>query len=522
MLLDYITNKVYKRKVLRKKGRNLLNIVSTWGFQLYLDPSDQVTTPLILNNTYESTQTKIIAKLIKKDMVVIDLGAHIGYYSLLFAKLVGKNGKVISYEPSKDNFRILKLNKNMNKLGQLKVLNFAVSNKTGVDKLYLSEDNSGDHRINILNDQGRNFEKVKVTTLDHDFNNQKIDFIKIDIQGSEPLALQGMTKLLKNNPQITLITEYWPFGIRQIGLDPIKFLDELEKLGFYIYNINENKGRMESMSKWSLIESLKENKFTNLLCSKSAINIRSLNSEKKKSISNFKQLKESYDRIWREGNLYEEVGYYKWIIELLGAKAGNKLLDVACGAGYLLEQSEKIGIAATGIEISTEAIKKAKKNAPKSYIVEGVAEKLPFESKSYDYITCLGSLEHFLKPKKALHEMHRVLKDDGLMATVLPNRWPIYGILEGVVRGNELNHGQELERYYTLKEALDLLAEGGFKPTKILSYNRKLPTDLRTGTKLSTFANWIYKNIFRFIRWHIPVRLSYVFVFILKKNDIPN
>jgi FkbM family methyltransferase len=84
----------------------------------------------------------------------------------------------------------------------------AVSNKTGNIRLYLCEDDIGDHRIYNSYDNHQSIQ-IEVTRLDDYFKdyNGKIDFIKMDIQGAEDAALQGMLYLLKKNKNLKIITE---------------------------------------------------------------------------------------------------------------------------------------------------------------------------------------------------------------------------------------------------------------------------------------------------------------------------
>lgn len=503
---------------------DLVGPVQIANNKMYLHATDQGISPLILDNKFEKLETALINLLVKAGMIACDVGAHIGYYSLILSRLVGKRGKVYAFEPDPINFQILKKNKFLNKLNNLKIVRIAISDKIGKTRLFLSKTNTGDHRI-YNNNTKRDFITVKATTLDNYLNSfdKRVDLIKMDIQGAEMVALKGMINCIEKNPDIMLITEFWPEGLRGFGVNPIDFLNLLDKLNFNIYNINEQKSKIELVSKTELINLYRnKNSFTNLLCTKKNLHLSNVlpRERKSKEITTFKQLKESYERIWIKGDLREEQTYYKWIISLLGDVKSKKLLDIGCGGGYLLEESVKNGIRATGLEISEAAIKKARDRAPKAKIIQGIAEKLPFKDKDFNIVVCLGSLEHFLSPQKALKEMVRVLKDEGTCCIVLPNRWAIDGILEGIVRGNDMSHGQELERFYSLKEAMNLLTKDRFVIRGLLSYNKPRPTDIRTGTKLSCIANLVYKNVYKFIRWHIPIRLSYVFVFILKKDDI--
>lgn len=238
------------------------------------------------------------------------------------------------------------------------------------------------------------------------------------------------------------------------------------------------------------------------------------------NITSLTKLKRSYEKIWTRYELMEEPSYYEWIISLFGNVSNKKLLDIGCGGGYLLEKANIAGMKTTGIDISKKAIEKAQKRAFKSELIVGAAEKLSFKNKHFDFIVCLGSLEHFLKPEKALSEMYRVLKDNGLLCIVLPNRWAIDAVLDGVIGGIELSHGQELERYYSYNKAVTLLTENQFTIEKVLGYNRPFPNNISTGTKLSYFLNFLYQKNYKYFRWKIPVRISYVFVFLLRKKLI--
>lgn len=513
------------RKLNQKKPKLIGPVSLTNSTTIYLDANDSNISPLISRGEFEKLETNIIKRLVREGMNVCDIGAHIGYYSLLVSTLVGGTGRVYAFEPDPINYYILKENKILNKFNNLVLSKAAISSKTGKTNLFLCRDNSGDHRIFDAEKKRPSIE-INVTTLDNYFKNfkKKLDLIKMDIQGAEMEALKGMVNCIKKNEEIILITEFWPYGLIQAGSEPKEFIDLLDRLGFKIFNINEEKFKIEAFLADKFLRQNKERQFTNLLCIRRNSflpqTLIEIGRKKNKKITSFRQLKESYEGIWTTGDLREEQTYYKWIISLLGDVKSKKLLDIGCGGGYLLEEAIKNGIRATGLEISESAIKKARNRAPKAKIIQGIAEKLPFKDKDFDIVVCLGSLEHFLSPRRALKEIARVLKDDGICCIVLPNRFAIDGILEGVVRGNDLSHGQELERFYSLKEAINLLSKGGFVIKRMLSYNKPHPTDIRTGTKLSFIVDFVYKNIYKFIRWHISIRLSYVFVFILKKDDI--
>jgi FkbM family methyltransferase len=241
------------------------NFVITQGHKMFLDSEDSLR---LSTGVYDEFEIELVKKEIKPGDTVLDLGANIGYYTLIFAKLVGKSGKVYAFEPDPNNFALLKKNVKINGYNNVVLINKAVSNKTEKLKLYLCEDNNGDHRIYDSHD-GRKCIEIESVKLDNYFKdyNGKVDFIKIDIQGAEAAAAQGMFNLLKKNKSVKIISEFWPIGLKRFGVEPIEYLNLLTKLGFRLFNIEEQK-KITPTSISELLEryTLKKENFANLLC----------------------------------------------------------------------------------------------------------------------------------------------------------------------------------------------------------------------------------------------------------------
>lgn len=211
-------------------------------------------------------------KEIKKGNVVLDIGANIGYYTLIFAKLVGEEGRVYAFEPDPTNFALLKKNVEINGYKNVVLVQKAVSNNSGRIKLYLSKNNMGDHRIYDSGEDGRQHIEIEAIRLDDYFEHfeGRIDFIKMDIQGAEGGAIQGMYNLLNKNNNVKIVTEFWPIGLKRFGTDPEEFLRLLIKLGFKLYEVNEQDKEIKPVNIPRLLEiytPVKGN-FTNLLCVK--------------------------------------------------------------------------------------------------------------------------------------------------------------------------------------------------------------------------------------------------------------
>jgi len=240
------------------------SVVRVQGHKMFLDPMDAM--GLSVWGVHEPLVTKVFKKEIKNGDVVLDIGAHIGYYTLIAAKLVGENGKVFAFEPEPTNFDLLELNVKANGYNNVTLVQKAVSNKTGKIKLYLSEDNTGDHGI-YDSHNGRQSIEIEAIQLDDYFKSYegKIDFIKIDIQGAEALAIQGMSSLLRKN-RAKIITEFEPPALKKSGIEPREYLDLLVKHGFKLYHINDRENKIELITIDKIMQICGGS--TNLLCLK--------------------------------------------------------------------------------------------------------------------------------------------------------------------------------------------------------------------------------------------------------------
>ena len=124
---------------------------------------------------------------------------------------------------------------------------------------------------------------------------------------------------------------------------------------------------------------------------------------------------------------------YPMFLDLLQARPGARLLDVSCGSGFLLAAARERGggLEAVGMDLSDQAVRIAKKVAPSALLAVGTGEQLPFQSGTFDYVSCLGSLEHFLDMGRGVQEMLRVAKPDARFCIMVPNEnfigWKVLG-----------------------------------------------------------------------------------------------
>lgn len=224
---------------------------------------------IILTGDFEPSTTDLMKRLVKEGMHVFDLGANIGWFTLLLSKLVGDVGHVYAFEPDPYLFGILKENMELNNLHNVSAYPLAVSNKSGKAKLSLNLTQDGDNRIESSM-MTENTIEIETITLDEfcDENKVKMDFIKMDVQGSEPKVFEGMKKSISSNPKIKIITEFYPSAITDVGSSPQDFVNSLEESGFILKEITEDiSSHLKPVSKEKLIKM--KNKSPNLYCYKS-------------------------------------------------------------------------------------------------------------------------------------------------------------------------------------------------------------------------------------------------------------
>ncbi len=213
--------------------------ISCNGYRMFINASDEGVAPaLLIKGVYEKDETDFFKKTIKPGYVILDIGANIGYWSLLFGKLTGENGKVYAFEPEPNNFNLLKKNIEMNLYKNIEIFNYAVSNKNGEMELFTDNKNLGLHSLSSKNiTDKKNHIKTETISLDDFFmnkiGNSKADLIKIDVQGAEGLVLSGAGRLIKEN-NLKIFMEFWPYGLKNFGTNPDKLLSDLIQEGYRI------------------------------------------------------------------------------------------------------------------------------------------------------------------------------------------------------------------------------------------------------------------------------------------------
>ncbi len=208
------------------------------GMPMWVDTRDRViATRLVGEGVWEPAETAAFRARAREGMCVFDVGANIGYYTLLAARAVGPSGAVYAFEPEPRNFELLARNVAENGFTNVRLFNAAVSSRPGSARLHLDDANFGAHAFeaaSVRTSSGRSID-VAAVTLDG-FAGDARGFpagvlVKVDVQGAEALVVAGGRGLLAL-PGVSLFLELWPVALERAGADPARLLADLEGLGF--------------------------------------------------------------------------------------------------------------------------------------------------------------------------------------------------------------------------------------------------------------------------------------------------
>lgn len=212
-----------------------------YNLKFKFNSPDSVGREIYKKGIYEDDVTTYLLNNLdlKKDDIVFDVGANIGWYSNFLAKHF-KDIEIHSFEPDPENFKLLSSNLKLNNSQNVILNNCGIGEKVGVLKLFLYKNgNLGRHSMLDINN--RPSIDVDITSFDEYINVKSIDvskisFLKIDIEGFEYFAFLGGKEFLKHVP--IMLAEFSPDYMREAGLEPEKLLILLRSYGFspFIFN----------------------------------------------------------------------------------------------------------------------------------------------------------------------------------------------------------------------------------------------------------------------------------------------
>jgi len=194
-------------------------------------PHDEVMLPWIQHyRRWEPEVASCLRSLLAPGMTFVDIGAHVGYHTLLALQLVGHAGRIVAVEPEPNNFALLVANLMAHGAINVQPVASAAWSASGSVDLQVSSQNSGDHRV--YRKAGPGAVRVPSLALDELLAFEPaVNVVKSDIQGADHIAIRGMEATIARC-QPVILAEFWPAGIIAFGDDPILALEYYRSLGF--------------------------------------------------------------------------------------------------------------------------------------------------------------------------------------------------------------------------------------------------------------------------------------------------
>lgn len=206
-------------------------------FGTMLMPSHcQFVTPMVAQTGFWSPEECMMLQvLLREGDTFVDVGAHAGFLTMTGAHAVGKTGKVISVEPTPQTAAILRENVKNHGQEQVTVIEAGAWSEDGEGQISISATNSGDNRTVEAKDADHvehiDIKRVALDTILAD--EDRVDVIKMDIQGAEPHAIRGALDTLRKHRPVVMM-EFWPPGLIECGEDPEDLLDLVRSLGYAV------------------------------------------------------------------------------------------------------------------------------------------------------------------------------------------------------------------------------------------------------------------------------------------------
>ena len=209
-----------------------VEIALPWGANMLVPPGSSRARNYS-TGLYERDVTALFQDTVKEGMTVVDLGAYIGYYTLLASRLVGASGRVYAFEPDCKNYSYLVRNTSANDCRNVLAESRAVANRTGSATFIAEPDGEKSHLSGVPEKTASMV--VQTVTLDDFFAEEgwpSVDLVKMDIEGSERAALEGMRELSRRNPGMRLIMEFNCMSMRRADASRDELVALLMELDF--------------------------------------------------------------------------------------------------------------------------------------------------------------------------------------------------------------------------------------------------------------------------------------------------
>ncbi len=231
----------------------------------------------------------------------------------------------------------------------------------------------------------------------------------------------------------------------------------------------------------------------------------------------------AYNAIYSDVGIRHPDRLWEWILDLVDARAGMRLLDVACGEAEMVRHAAERGLEAHGVDLSEVALRTGRSAAAQCgegsiglHTANG--EALPFPDGFFDRVTNMGSLEHYDNPVQGAAEMARVLKDDGLVCLHVPNTFGLrWNVLHAWRTGDVADDGQPIQRYGTRGQWTRVLEAGGLAVVEVRGYEElgHFPVGLSGWLGVLRHPSRLLVPL---VKW-LPSNMASILLFVCRRAD---
>jgi FkbM family methyltransferase len=241
------------------------------GLKYFIDPNDEIMAPqLVVYRQWEPDLSRYISSSVTPDTVFVDVGANFGYFTCLAASKIGSNGggRVISIEPNPAMQRLLKKNIRINwSMGKVEIHDCAITERTGYVDFCVPSGRAANASVATLSSSEEGHFIVPSKSLDELILHDKVDLMKIDVEGFETAVLRGGRGVIGRSNDIQIVLEWSVAQMKSAGFGVDELLQLLIEQRLSVYHLPPN--RFIDEAEWRKLkieaEALKEIQYDNLL-----------------------------------------------------------------------------------------------------------------------------------------------------------------------------------------------------------------------------------------------------------------
>jgi FkbM family methyltransferase len=199
---------------------------------------------ILFAGNFEKAEIQYIIESLNPGDTFLDIGANGGIFTVIAANKVGVKGHVYAFEPGLRELEILRRNIEINNLKNVTVIESAVGDATGKTRFAISQDGA----MNSLAENSHpgqkieSWQEVQITTLDDFLKSaeiNRVDFIKIDVEGAEKLVIEGATNLLCSQDKLTILFEASDYNSLAFGYSTKDLITKIQSKGFQVKYFSE-------------------------------------------------------------------------------------------------------------------------------------------------------------------------------------------------------------------------------------------------------------------------------------------